>query len=171
LAAILLLPVPALAITWATDWNLVSSTNIGNGTPVLGTDYGRVTNQADWFFFLPHTVGAPTSISVTRDFSPAAANPGLSAQVLLNNLNVPGTGFHMQIWTTDPSNNVGNIIGTSTTTADTGGNPPNNPNQFGMGPSLNSNTTYTLHVIFSIDSGWSYQVSSTNHQIVTTFAD
>jgi hypothetical protein len=182
LAVVLLLPVPALAITWVSDWNLLpGSTNIGTSPnpPVLGTDYGTPSgaNQLNWFFFLPHTAGAATSISVTRDFFPAGGDPSMSAQVLLNNLNVPGDathGFHMQVWVTDPLNplNELDIIGTANGAVIVHGNPPNDPNQFGFSPNLNSDTQYRLHVIFSIDTGspaWSY--SSTTHQIVTQFND
>jgi hypothetical protein len=174
LVAMLLLPVPALAITWVNDWQLVTKNNV----TTFGTPSGA--NQLNWFFFQPVDPPPPgqvVTISVTRDFMPAGGNPSLSAQVLLDNLKVPGnstTGFHMQIWTTDTSGlNEADIIGTSSNpnAAVAFGDPPNNSNQFGTGPNLNSDTTYRLHVIFNIDPGWSYQASSSTHQIVTTFND
>jgi hypothetical protein len=144
--AVLLLPVPVFALTWAP------------GSTWTGTDStGTVGPTADPLTFTP-PAGKDVTINMQRDFFPAGGNPSLSANVL-----IAATGLQLQggtsgtetmtlrIWTTFPSTPDNDVIPTVTITSSSN-QFVNGNDQSGNGAPLQSGliTPYTVHVQFSL---------------------
>jgi hypothetical protein len=179
LAAVLLLPVPVFAFTWATSGVNSNWTNPTPGAPnTLNVGgFGAVTNEPDWLFIqTTATSNTQTAITLQRDFFPAAPNQGMNAQAVLSNFFLnSGTSMTLAAWVTrsGSTTDLGDIFGTNA------GTPPltisgNNQflgNVFGTPTPILGPGRYTLHVQFSISPGSWHSLSSTQHQVVFQFFD
>jgi hypothetical protein len=133
-------------------------------------------NEPNWLFIQPSaTSNTQTSITLLRDFFPAAPNQGMNAQAVLSNFFLnSGTSMTLAAWVTKAGNStdLGDIFTTN-------GTPPltiSGNNQFlsnvsGTPTPILGPGRYTLHVQFAISTGSWHTVASTQSQVVFQFFD
>jgi hypothetical protein len=169
LTAVLLLPAPVFAFTWAMPGSGINTSWTAVGTPQNISSFGPVTGHRDWLSFTTIANSQDTSITLVRDFFPEAGNPNMSAQVRLADAGLQlqnGASMQLEVWTTvsGQSSPKSDIIGPLTLNGSQSVN-----NQFGTGPSLLTATRYTLHVSFSLTGAWT--ASATPVTLVSKFSD
>jgi hypothetical protein len=158
LAAVLLLPVPVFAFSWAGPWSISAS----NAT---------VTTAGDSLSITPTSIPTSVSVTATRDFNPTLGFPIMSANVQTGPTGLTLTGnsgtMDLHIWASATGQTTSEII-PSEHLAPTTTQVVNN--QFGQGSAqLQSGVKYTLHIFFQLNGTWSMPGSTTT--IVTNLAD